>query len=66
MTRIYYFLILILFSPFMKADSQTVPVIRDVTYTDIEMFSVKITWKTNIPADSKVRWMVSDSNYQSV
>lgn len=42
------------------------PIITEVQYSEIETFSVKITWKTNIPADSKVRWMISDSNYQAI
>jgi len=52
--------------PLMNADSQTNPVIRDIRYTDIQMYSVKIIWNTDIPADSKVRWMISDSNYQAI
>jgi phosphatidylserine/phosphatidylglycerophosphate/cardiolipin synthase-like enzyme len=30
------------------------------------MSTVKISWRTNVPADSKIRWMVSDSNYQVI
>lgn len=42
------------------------PVITDISYSEIEMSSVKISWRTNVPADSKIRWMVSDSNYQVI
>lgn len=42
------------------------PVISDITYSEIEMSSVKISWRTDVPADSKIRWMVSDSNYQVI
>jgi phosphatidylserine/phosphatidylglycerophosphate/cardiolipin synthase-like enzyme len=42
------------------------PVITDIKYSDMTMSTVKITWKTNIPSDSKIRWMVSDSNYQAI
>ncbi|MFA7360079.1 MAG: phospholipase D-like domain-containing protein [Candidatus Kapaibacterium sp.] len=42
------------------------PIISDVKYSEIETYSVKITWKTSEPADSRVRWMISDSNYQAI
>jgi phosphatidylserine/phosphatidylglycerophosphate/cardiolipin synthase-like enzyme len=50
----------------ISIESYSNPVITDVRYSEIEMSSVKITWRTNIPADSKIRWMVSDSNYQAI
>lgn len=42
------------------------PIITDVKYSEIETYTVKITWKTSEPANSKVRWMISDSNYQAI
>lgn len=42
------------------------PVISDVQYSDVQLYSVKITWRTDSPSDSKVRWMISDSLNESV
>lgn len=42
------------------------PVITEVRYSEIETYTVKITWKTNEFSDSKIRWMQSDSNYQAI
>jgi len=66
MKTFFYLLFLLLFFPMIYAGSQTIPDIRDITYIDIQTYSVRIIWKTNIPADSKVRWMISDSNYQAI
>ena len=57
------FLILFLFTQNILHSN---PIITDVKYSEIETFSVKVTWRTNEPADSKVRWMISDSNYQVI
>jgi phosphatidylserine/phosphatidylglycerophosphate/cardiolipin synthase-like enzyme len=51
-------------SDFIAAGSG--PLLSQITYTNIENNSVTITWTTSEAADSKVRWMVSDSNYQNI
>ncbi len=63
MKKLYFFPVILLFI-YISAYSN--PIITDVKYSDVEMSTVKITWKTNIPADSKIRWMISDSNYQAI
>ena len=42
------------------------PVISELTYNNITQTGVTVYWTTNIPADSKIRWMTSDSNYQAL
>ncbi|RPI18233.1 MAG: T9SS C-terminal target domain-containing protein [Ignavibacteriae bacterium] len=42
------------------------PLLSLITYSNIQQNSVTINWTTSAPADSKVRWMLSDSNYQPV
>ncbi|MCE1164453.1 MAG: phospholipase D-like domain-containing protein [Bacteroidetes bacterium] len=42
------------------------PVISDVTYSDIQLYSVRISWITDTPSDSKVRWMISDSLNENI
>lgn len=42
------------------------PVISKLTYDSITTSSVMVQWETDIPADSRILWMVSDSNYQPV
>ncbi len=42
------------------------PLLSQITYSDIQQNSVTISWSTSTNADSKVRWMLSDSNYQPV
>lgn len=56
------------FSPDCQADPPglTGPLITNLTYDSIHQTSVTLFWTTDIPADSKVWWMVSDSNYQPV
>jgi len=40
------------------------PVISNLSYDSITQTAVTLFWTTDVPADSKVWWMVSDSNYQ--
>jgi phosphatidylserine/phosphatidylglycerophosphate/cardiolipin synthase-like enzyme len=42
----------------------SVPVLSGLTYDSITQTGVTLFWITDAPADSKVWWMVSDSNYQ--
>lgn len=42
------------------------PIISGMTYDLITYTGVTLRWNTNIPADSRVYWMVSDSNDQPV
>ncbi len=42
------------------------PLLSQITYSNIQQNSVTVSWSTSTNADSKVRWMVSDSNYQPV
>ena len=52
-------------SLFLQAAGQN-PVISKPAYDNITPDSVTVLWETDIPSDSKVCWMVSDSNYQPV
>ncbi|MDD5360696.1 MAG: phospholipase D-like domain-containing protein [Ignavibacteria bacterium] len=62
-----YLVLLVFFClPLTGGIDNTVPTITDISYSDITMFTVRINWKTNIPADSKVRWMLSDSINQQI
>jgi len=61
-----YAINLIILLMFSQSSLYSTPIITDVKYSEIETYSVKITWKTSEPADSKVRWMISDSNYQTI
>ena len=61
------FLLIIALTIFIFGNTQyDPPVISDISYSNINHYDVTINWKTNVPADSKVRWMKSDSNYQPV
>jgi hypothetical protein len=40
------------------------PEISSLTYDNITQNSVNVFWKTSVAADSKIRWMAPDSNYQ--
>ncbi len=40
------------------------PVITKLTYDNIVQTGVTVSWTTDAPADSKIRWMAPDSNYQ--
>ncbi|MBK8552303.1 MAG: T9SS type A sorting domain-containing protein [Ignavibacteria bacterium] len=42
------------------------PVITNLTYDNITLSGVTVSWTTDIPSDSKIRWMASDSNYQAI
>ena len=42
------------------------PVISNLTYGSITQTGVTVTWTTDTPADSKIRWFLSDSNYQAL
>ncbi|MCX6258149.1 MAG: phospholipase D-like domain-containing protein [Bacteroidia bacterium] len=42
------------------------PVITNLTYDSIKQTSVTMFWTTESPADSKIKYMVSDSNYQAL
>jgi phosphatidylserine/phosphatidylglycerophosphate/cardiolipin synthase-like enzyme len=42
------------------------PLLSQITYSNIQQNSVTISWSSSTNADSKVRWMISDSNYQNV
>lgn len=43
---------------------RSVPVISNLTYDSITQTAVTLFWTTDVPADSKVWWMASDSNDQ--
>lgn len=43
---------------------QSGPVISDFTYDNITQTGVTVYWSTDSPADSKIKWMAPDSNYQ--
>jgi hypothetical protein len=45
-------------------EGQTTPVISNLTYDSIGQTGVTLFWSTDSPADSKIRWMAPDSNYQ--
>ena len=47
-------------------NAQNAPVISNLTYDSIYQTGVTLFWTTNIPADSKIRWMAPDSNYQPI
>jgi len=49
-----------------RAPVKGIPVISALTYDSASTSSVMVRWKTDVPADSKICWMVSDSNYQPV
>ena len=40
------------------------PEISKLSYGSITQTSVTVSWQTNAAADSKIRWMAPDSNYQ--
>lgn len=40
------------------------PIISSLTYDNITQTGVTLTWTTDVQADSKIKWMVADSNYQ--
>lgn len=42
------------------------PLLSQITYSNIQQNSVTVSWSTSTNADSKVRWMLSDSNYQNI
>lgn len=44
----------------------TSPVISGLTYDNITQTGVTLYWTTDLPADSKIRWMAPDSNYQQL
>jgi len=39
-------------------------VISNLTYDNITQTSITLYWLTDVPADSKIKWMAPDSNYQ--
>lgn len=45
---------------------KTGPEISNLTYDNITTTSVKVYWTTDLPTDSKIRWMAPDSNYQAL
>ena len=42
------------------------PVITNLTYDNINLSGVTVSWTTDVPADSEIKWMASDSNYQAI
>lgn len=52
--------------PICDADRSALsgPVIFNLTYDSISQTGIILFWATDSPADSKVWWMKSDSNYQ--
>ncbi|MCX6160202.1 MAG: phospholipase D-like domain-containing protein [Ignavibacteriae bacterium] len=42
------------------------PVITNLTYDNITQTGVSVYWTTDSPADSRIRWMAPDSNYQAL
>lgn len=63
--KIFGVLVIILLS-FNFYRINDLPVITYLTYDDITQTGVTIYWTTDSPSDSKIKWMVSDSNYQQV
>jgi len=47
-------------------NAQNALVISNLTYDSITQTGVTIFWTTNVPSDSKIRWMAPDSNYQAL
>jgi hypothetical protein len=45
---------------------KSAPLISNLTYDNITQTGVTIFWSTDLPTDSKIKWMVSDSNYQAL
>ena len=45
-------------------NAQNGPVISNLTYDSITQTGLTVFWKTDSPADSKIKWMAPDSNYQ--
>ncbi len=39
-------------------------VISNLTYDSIKQNSITVFWTTDLPSDSKIKWMAPDSNYQ--
>jgi phosphatidylserine/phosphatidylglycerophosphate/cardiolipin synthase-like enzyme len=46
--------------------AQSAPVISNPTYDSITQTGVTVFWTTDSPADSKIKWMAPDSNYQQL
>jgi phosphatidylserine/phosphatidylglycerophosphate/cardiolipin synthase-like enzyme len=42
------------------------PRISNLTYDSITQTGVTLYWKTDTPSDSRIKWMIADSNYQSL
>ena len=49
------------FTGYISLNGQT---ISNLTYGNITHGSVNVTWTTDLAADSRIRWMAPDSNYQ--
>jgi uncharacterized protein (TIGR02145 family) len=54
-----------IFTGWCQLNPGGLPVISNLTYDSITQTSVLVTWSTCAPADSKIRWMASDSNDQN-
>jgi len=74
MKKSIYFLLCILIAGFVTYRGQCAgqrsysqharPAISKLTYDSIKQNSVTVFWVTDVAADSKIRWMAPDSNYQ--
>ncbi len=68
MNKVFYSIVLVVMAQsalsLKDCKCQGVPEITGLTYDSITPTGVVISWTTNFPADSKIRWMAPDSNYQ--
>jgi phosphatidylserine/phosphatidylglycerophosphate/cardiolipin synthase-like enzyme len=49
---------------FCQQFPDNLPVISNLTYDNITQTGVTLFWITDVTADSKIKWMVADSNYK--
>ena len=66
MKRFFCLVLLTALFPLTGGIEKSAPVISDIYYSDIGYYTVKIHWTTDAPADSKVRWMISDSLFENI
>lgn len=66
MKYFFYLVLLTALFPITGGVEKTAPVISDIYYSDIGYYSVKVHWTTDSPADSKIRWMISDSLLENI
>ena len=64
MKRIFFFLSMLLLTGYKLHADRSGPLISHLRYDNITQTGVTFFWTTNLPSDSKIRWMAPDSNYQ--